>query len=432
MAISAKLELKNPLNSGFTDHSAIRQAAEAILMDSYTVVDLDVSLKRDLLPNGQAATKASIKEFKITIRGTKELKTPFYAWVNGGNAAVGGGPAQWSRMSGTIHIYDSAGFISSTVQDVTGGDAPLDVGVVNDLATEEIEDLMNYGMDEASNYDSSQKGDIYDEMSKSDLIEYIADKKLDIKVGKDDNEETLRRKIRYYNKIEKMGEGNLRQQTEEHLGKVEKDRIDAITPEDKRIAEYKKVLREWNNDRDPVKSVASQPAYHTADKLKKATSKTVSGAVSGAMTRVLESARSIEFENALCLGLREHFQCSSKSTGQIDDSYPWLLELTILPEKIKVTGANILGKVAGDDWATQINFVDNMNNFPGFRVKVAADNNTASQTLDSSADPSFAQQGGNGGGGAQPVGNGGGGQPVGNGGGGQPVGNGGGGGGVHA
>jgi hypothetical protein len=86
------------------------------------------------------------------------------------------------------------------------------------------------------------------------------------------------------------------------------------------------------------------------------------------MTRVFESARSIEFEDAMCLGLREHFKCDSKSTGHVDDTYAWLMELTILPKKITVTGANVLGRVLSDDFKTVIDFEDNMNNIPDLRL----------------------------------------------------------------
>lgn len=347
MAISGKLELQSPGNIA----QVINAKVAAMLIDSYSIVDLDVSLKREInKQTGAPTSKALVAQFKITIKATKELKAPFYSWVNGDQ--------NYDKLNGTIHIYDSTGFFSSTIQDVTGN-APLDYGVVNHLVSEELEDLTNYGMESASNYDSTKEGDIYDEMNKKSLISYIDSKKMNITVDKDDTEEILREKIRKYKELEEKSLSDLQKDATE--SKLNVDTSKCQTDDDKKKAYIEALVN--NEQYNQAGSVGKQAAIRTADKLKASTAKTVGSIADATMTRVLESARSIYFENAECLSLKEHFKATAKEDLGVDSSYPWTIEITIRPEKITVTGGNVLGN-AYSDFKTDINFIQNAANNP--------------------------------------------------------------------
>ena len=336
MAISATLELRDN-NAG--DLSKVKGS----LLDSYTVIDLDYTLKRSFDKTNRACSGVSMDFLKVTIRGTKELKTPFHEWINSPDMLKGG----------IIKIFDSAAFISSTFQDTTGGEAPADFDVAQELASDELEDSMNYAMDDASYY-GTNNSDIYDEMSREDMISYIASKDLPIKVEKNDTDVIIKKKIRAYNKYCK----SLEDMTLADL-KKEADKIKPAPaiPEKATDEEKKKIYKEAlkKNYTAPEYSYAEQldeigrkDKNKAWDKLKKSTSKTISS-VGSAAIRSLESARSITFDNAYCVSLREHFKADPNHQGPVDSSYPWILEIGIKPGKVKINGANIGGSTRMGD-----------------------------------------------------------------------------------
>lgn len=335
MAISATLELRDGNDS--------LSKLKGSLMDAYTVIDLDYTLKRSFDKTHRPCSVVTLDLIKITIRGTKELHAPFHEWIQKDDKV----------KSGIIKIYDSAGFISSTVQDVTGGEAPLNWDVVNDLVTDEVEDATNYGMDQASHYDDT-KGDIFDEMSKSDMISYIASKDLPVKVDKDDTPEIIRAKIRAYQEynksLEKMSLAKLEEKAGINDSKI--PNYKDLSDEDK-LKLCKQKLKENYSDKkydkaDQLNSTGKQGAVKAVDTLKKSTSKTASGLANAAI-RTMQSARSITFENAYCVSLREHFRVDPKNTGTVDASYPWILEIGIKPSKVTFNGDNFGGATLADE-----------------------------------------------------------------------------------
>ena len=345
MAISATFEIKNP-------NSIMHNAVSAVLFDTYTLLSMDVKLKRKLDAQGNPSSKALIDTFTVVIRGTKELKTPFYAWVNGED--------NMSQLSGTINIYDSTGLVSSTVRDASGGDAPVDFGVVNDLAKEEVGDYASYGMEKASKY---REGDMYDEMNRDDLEKYIRTKGFDIYVDQKDTEDIIREKIRYYNKISKMSLKEL--QDEVNSNSELKDKFPAKDENGNDLTytkdDYLKALKDYNNDRksEQYDSTGMTPLYDMGDKMKKSTANTTSSIANALITRTLESARCITFEDAYCLSLKEHYKIDPKKPGSGEDPNTWQFELTIKPTTITVTGANVL---SASKYKTTIDFAANAAN----------------------------------------------------------------------
>ena len=91
------------------------------------------------------------------------------------------------------------------------------------------------------------------------------------------------------------------------------------------------------------------PAYQTADKLKKQTASTAKGIAKEFVKRTMECARSITFENAYCVSLKEHFTNRPDSQGKLDASYPWILEIGIKPTTVKVTGEQLGPKAIGGE-----------------------------------------------------------------------------------
>lgn len=328
MAISATFELRDP------NSSATR--LKGMVLDSYTVIDLDYTLKRIVDKTNRPVSAVIIDCFYLTIRGTKELKTPFHEWL-------------WTadkQMDGIIKIYDSAGFISSTAQDFTGGSAPVDLSLINDMVTDEIEDNLNDVMDNASKYRDSN--DIFDEMDRTELLNYIASKGLKIDTEKSNSDDDIREKIRYYNQICNMDMDRLSKEVELE---------DVTMPDKKKDGEgndipytredYIKALVD-NRTSDKSNNPANKSLYKTADKMKSATSKTLSSAANS-VVKLLESARSITFKNAYCVSLREHFVAKPKQDGSVDATYPWILQLGIRPGTVLINGANIGGStVVGD------------------------------------------------------------------------------------
>lgn len=318
MAISATLELR--------DDKGIGSAIAGSLINSYTVIDLDYTLKRAYDKSHRPCSVATMDFIKVTIRGAKEMFTPFHEWIQ-----------DTTKMKhGVIKIFDSSGVFSSTFQDVTGGEAPLDMGILSDLATEEVEDTMGLIMDQASDYDDTQ-GDIFDEMSKKDMIKYIDEKKLPIEVDKDDTEEIIRAKIRGCKKLENKSLSEL----EKESG-VKKDEAYNKLSEEEKKKKCTQLILEKSVD-GQMESTAKNDAIKAAEKAKKKTTQTLSS-VAGAAMRSLQAARAITFEDAYCVSLREHFKVDSSDKGTVDSSYPWILEIGIKPGKVKVAGANFGGK----------------------------------------------------------------------------------------
>lgn len=343
MAISATLELRDNNADGW-------DKVKGTMLDSYTVIDLDYTLKRSFDKTNRASSGVSMDFIKVTIRGTKELKTPFHEWINDPDMKKGG----------IIKIFDSAAFFSSTFQDTTGGEAPADFDVAQELASDELEDSLNYRMDEVSYYGTYQN-DIFEEMSKEELVSYINSKGLPIKVNQNDTDIVLRQAIRDYNDFCKSLE---KKSLQELKNKVNDDNIGSTPdiPEDASEEEQKKIYIEflkenYKNTKDyadnsknytysaRVDQIARRDVDKTLDKLKKSTSKAVSS-VGSAAIRSLESARSITFNNAYCVSLREHFKADPNHQGPVDSSYPWILEIGIKPGTVTINGANIGGAVA--------------------------------------------------------------------------------------
>ena len=103
-----------------------------------------------------------------------------------------------------------------------------------------------------------------------------------------------------------------------------------------------------NRTSDKSNNPANKSLYKTADKMKSATSKTLSSAANS-VVKLLELARSITFKNAYCVSLREHFVAKPKQDGSVDATYPWILQLGIRPGTVLINGANIGGStVVGD------------------------------------------------------------------------------------
>ena len=323
MAISAVLEISEP--------GSVLQSVQGALLNSYTVIDLDYTLKRGMDITARPSTVVYIDMIKISIRAPKEFTTPFHNWIMESDKV----------MDGVIKIYDSSGVLSSSVQGVTGGNVPVDFDIVNDMATDTVGDLMDYGMDEASDY-GGKEGDIFDEMSKEDLMKYIDSKNMDITVDKGDTAETLRKKIRYYKKIDAMSLSDMKSQAQAKGLSVT---ISDDMTEEQKMAAYKKALRNWNNkdtsNKTKTKNMAKQGYEKAADKAKQATTQTATSTI-GSVARALESARSISFKHAYCVSLREHF-CNRPDGGEkLDASYPWIIELGIKPASIEVQGANVM------------------------------------------------------------------------------------------
>ena len=282
MAISATLEL--------SDGNVVTNA----LLNTYTVLDLDYTLVRSMDQTGRPSSIAYMDSIKVTIRAAKEQTPHFHEWINKPDMV----------KSGSIVIYDSTGVLSSSIQDATGGTAPVDLDIATDAMDDMTEAAMNYGMDHASKYDSYQ-GDLFDEMSREELLQYIDSNKMDIKVDKTDSAEDLRRKIRNVKNGKDAGKG---------VG-------------------YDSHVRD--------------AGYKTVDKLKDRTVDVTTSITDAVTKKLLEAGRTIKFKDAYCVSLREHFTNNPDSTGKLDNSYPWTLEIGIKPQTIEVQGWSAAGSMAG-------------------------------------------------------------------------------------
>lgn len=320
MAISATLELRETPGSAAS-------AVYGMLLKSYTVVDLDYTLIRNFDKTGRPCSGPSIDILKVTIRGVKEVTAKFHEWIQKPD----------KQMDGIIRIYDSTGYGTALSQDVTGGDTADYMSAVDQLVKREIEDNTNDAMDKKSKYrEDESTDDIFNEMDHSALLNYIASKGLDVEVKKTDSDDTIRKKIRYANKVSKMTLEELKAETK-----------GMTLPKNATREDYVNALMNKNND-DTENNKAQTPVYEMADSLKKGTTKTISSAASKVTKTVLESARSITFKNAYCVSLREHFRNDPDNKGTLNSNYPWLIEICIKPGKLEVNGWNFAGGSAKD------------------------------------------------------------------------------------
>lgn len=332
MAISATLELRETPGS-------FASTVYGVIFKAYSIVDLDYTLKRDFDKTGRPCSGVKIDVLTVTVRGTKEVTAKFHEWIKGDD----------KLMDGSIKIYDSTGYGSALAQDFTGGETVDYLGDADDLISAQIEDNTNAAMDAASQYRKEKASDdIFDEMSRKELMNYIESKGLDVKTSSSDSDDTIRERIRYYNKISKMSYDELMKEAKKKK----------VSPKEKATKEVLlQKLVEYNNEQEAEsekKNPAEESAYSTADKLKKTTSKTLSSGAKTVTKSILESARSITFKNAYCVSLREHFEGDPDNDGKINSSYPWLIEIGIKPGILVVNGWNVAG---GSKCDVQFDFI---------------------------------------------------------------------------
>lgn len=327
MAISASFELRETPGS-------TASAVYGAVLKSYTVIDLDYTLKRLLDKTGRPSSIATIDFIKLTIRGTKEITAKFHEWIQTPD----------KLMDGVIQIYDSTGYVAAVAQDAMGGETIDEMDMISGLVADEVEDNMSAVLDNASHYrDGENSEDIFDEMDRAQLLSYIESKGLDIKTDSNTSDETLRERIRYYNTISKMDLDQL---------KAEAESKGVSLPETPppTMQDYLNKLIEYNNTQtaSDESNPAKEAVYKAADKAKKAATKTASSAADAMVKSVLESARSITIKNAYCVSLREHFHNDPDNKGALDNNYPWILEIGIKPGGLEVNGANIGGVSASN------------------------------------------------------------------------------------
>ena len=283
MSISATFEMRESGALGLAK-------ATQKLFDVYTVLDLNYSVARSCDKTGRPSGGASISSITVTIRAAKEKKAPFHEWINGED----------KKMDGEIKIFDSTGYVSSTLQDTTGTDPLIDIQDTVDIPNDMMGGAVTARMDELSDYGEGSHGahkpDIYDEASHKDLLEIAAQK--GIVVGPNDSDDFIRQRIR---EKEQLGENHY------------------------------------------IRQSSYEQAYQHADKQKAKTVSATKGMVDAAVKRFTEAARCITFEEAYCIGLKEHFVNRPDSHGKTDSSYPWILEISFKPKKVKVSGAQVFG-----------------------------------------------------------------------------------------
>lgn len=318
MAISATLQ--------FADANASSPGALFLknFWNVYTVIGFDYTLERAYDKTGRPSSKASITTIKITLRGIKQAPTPFHEWIKNPDM----------KMSGDIKIFDSTEILSSMTQGVTGTDKVLDVTELTDVPIDMMGDSLNIAMDDATTYNSS---DVYGEMSHADLLECASSK--GVTVTSTDTDDNIRNKIRVMDEVE----GKSRSDLESYCTTNNISKTNLKTDDDYKRAVYHHMLQEKEKDKKADNAMGH--LHDTADSLKKATTNTLKSAVSNASKRLFETARRIAFENAYCVSLREHFENNPDSKGELDKSYPWIIELGIRPQKVKFIGEEVVGSV---------------------------------------------------------------------------------------
>ena len=367
MAISATLQLSD---GGFL---------AANLKDIYTVLNLDYTIERSCDKTGRPSGGPKISVITVTIRAPKQGGTPFHDWIK----------SEDKLKNGVIKIYDSAGIFSSNLQDAAGSDTPL----INDTDLDFLDDMMGEAMgeamDQASDYDTREL-DLYDETSHDDLVSKA--KERGIVITNKDTDDDIREMLRawddlkdddddvkaIYKKVDEMSlsdledfakENNIAEPKDEETDKMtldelknyvkehnltvkegatKSDYIKAVK-EDKKKKYYRKEVKKIQKAQLAKKKkqeskLADQsyvPAYQKADELKKRTVTTSKQVTKELTRRVGECARSITFENAYCISLKEHFENNPDAKGKLDTHYPWTLEIGIKPKKVKVLGWDV-------------------------------------------------------------------------------------------
>lgn len=164
MAVSAQLQLGMMLNPYYV----------------YDVISLDYTIYRNHDATVRPCSKILGGVLKITIRGKKEMTTPFHTWINENKLDYG-----------RILIYDSTSTIGSMVGTVTKSEVVPDVDKLIDASINAME---RGGKSKLENLEAEE--DQFDDMSRNELKAYIKDKKYDIKVDTGDTDEDIRNKIR--------------------------------------------------------------------------------------------------------------------------------------------------------------------------------------------------------------------------------------------
>lgn len=382
MAISATLQL--------SEGGDALAALKSNLIDIYTVLNLDYTVERSCDKTGRPSGGASISVINVTIRAAKQSGTPFHEWIEGDE----------KLKNGVIKIYDSAGILSSSLQDATGTDTLVDVSEAFDIPNDMMGGAMGEAMDQASDYGSHD--DIYDEMSRDDLVEKATEEGITVKSG--DTDDTIREKIRIKketderyqkmlnaskklktdkdikdfkkdypeiswpeasdtskmeqqeledyikkNKLEMPKKGATDKETlkifQEYVAlqkdlKGVQDMIDTNDKKKKRRNEIEKVIQEEHNNKE-LQNKSFNPLYQEAQKRKAQTVSTSKQVVKELTRRVGECARSIEFSDAYCISLKEHFDNNPDSTGKLDSDYPWTIEIGIKPKTVTVKGQQV-------------------------------------------------------------------------------------------
>ncbi len=290
--------------------------------NTYTVLDFDYTLEREYDKTGRPSSRASITAIKVTIRGIKQATTPFHDWIKN--------PDQ--KMSGDIKIFDSTGIVSSMMQGVAGTDQIVDWGELTDTPIDMMGDSMGIAMDDATEYNSD---DIYGEMSHADLVKCASSK--GVTITDTDTDDNIRNKIRVMDEVSGMNNTQLKS----YCTKNSISTSDFKSDDDYKRAVYYHKLKEKEKDKKADNAMGH--LHDLSDTYKKATSNVAKSAVSNAVTKATECARCISFTNAYCVSLREHFENHPKSEGELDKSYPWIIEIGIRPEKVDFIGEQVFG-----------------------------------------------------------------------------------------
>lgn len=164
MAVSAQLQLGMMMNPIFV----------------YDVISLDYTIYRNHDATVRPCSGVLGGVLKVTIRGKKEMTTPFHTWIN-----------ENKLDNGRILIYDSTSTIGSMFGTVTKSEVVPDVDKLIDAGINAIE---RGGNSKLGNIEAEE--DQFDDMNRKELKAYIKDKKYDIKVDTGDTDEDIRNKIR--------------------------------------------------------------------------------------------------------------------------------------------------------------------------------------------------------------------------------------------
>ncbi len=316
MAVSATFEFAD------AGGNAAVAAIAKNFWNTYTVLSFDYILERAVDKTGRPSSKAKINTINVTLRGIKQKMTPFHDWIKDPD----------KKMSGDIKIYDSTDILSSMTQGVTGTDQILDVDEIVNVPIDMMADNLDMSLDDASNYYSD---DVYSEMSHKDLVDCATSKGVTIKPT--DTDENIRSKIRTKDEVDKM--------TIEQINKYCAD--NNISKGSLSIDELKKAVYDDKVKKKERNDNAMGHLKSTADKYKEKTTNVAKSVAKNVTKKLLESARCITFENAYCVSLREHFENNPKSQGELDKTYPWIIEIGIRPETVKVSGEELLGASVG-------------------------------------------------------------------------------------